>query len=150
MKKGSFPPQNMSLWHINYLKLIIFPIKKLILIGGKLLYNMVMVFTIHQHESATSTQVSAPPEPLSYLPPHPIPLGCSRTMALSALLHSSNLYWSSISHMILYMFQWYSFRSSHPHLLPQSPKVCSLHLCFFCCLAHRIVFIVFLNSINMH
>ena len=31
---GGFPPQNMSLWHINYLKLVIFLFKKLILIGG--------------------------------------------------------------------------------------------------------------------
>ena len=28
-----------------------------------------------------------------------------------------------------------SFKSSHPLPLPQSPKVCSLHLCLFCCLA---------------
>ena len=27
------------------------------------------------------------------------------------------------------MFHCYSLKSSHPHLLPQSPKVCSLHLC---------------------
>ena len=30
------------------------------------------------------------------------------------------------------MFQCYSLRSSHPHLLPQSQKVCSLYLCLFC------------------
>ena len=36
-----------------------------------------------------------------------------------------------------------------PHLLLQSPKICSLHLCLFCCLAYRVVVIVFLNSINM-
>ena len=28
----------------------------------------------------------------------------------------------------------YSLVSSHPRLLPHSPVVCSLHLCFFCCL----------------
>ena len=39
-----------------------------------------------------------------------------------------------VSHMIIYMFQCYSLKSSHPRLLPQSPKVCSLHLCLFCCL----------------
>ena len=43
------------------------------------------------------------------------------------------------THMRIYMFQCYSLRSSHPRPLPQSPKVCSLHLCLFCCLAHRIV-----------
>ena len=45
-----------------------------------------------------------------------------------------------VSHMIIiYMFQCYSLKSSHPHLLPQSPKVCSLHLCLFCCLAYRVI-----------
>ena len=31
------------------------------------------------------------------------------------------------------MFQCYSLKSSHPCLLPQSPKVCSSHLCLYCC-----------------
>ena len=31
------------------------------------------------------------------------------------------------------------FKSSHPCLLPQSPKVCSLHLCLFCYLAYRVI-----------
>ena len=75
------------------------------------------------------------PERSSHLPPHPIPLGCPSTQALSALFHASDLHWSSVSHMVIYMLQCYSLKSSHPHLLPQSPKVCSLRLCFFCCLA---------------
>ena len=29
--------------------------------------------------------------------------------------------------MVIYRFQCYSLKSSHSHLLPQSPKVCSLH-----------------------
>ena len=45
------------------------------------------------------------------------------------------------------MFQCYSLKSSHPCLLPQSLKVCSLHLCLFCCLAYRIIIITFLNFI---
>ena len=40
---------------------------------------------------------------------------------------------------IIYMFQCYSLNSSHPGLLPQSPKVCSLHQCLFCCLAYRVI-----------
>ena len=84
----------------------------------------------------------------SSLPPHPIPLGCPSALAFSTLFHASNLDWSSISHMVIYMFQCYSF-ISHPCLLPHSPKVCSLHLCLFCCLAYRIVITVFLNSIYM-
>ena len=65
------------------------------------------------------------PEPPSHPAPHPIPLGCPRAPALSALLHVSNLQWSSILHMVIYMFKCYSLIASHPRLLPHSPKVCS-------------------------
>ena len=51
------------------------------------------------------------------------------TQTLSAPFHASNLDWSSISQMVIYMFQCYSLKSSHPLPLPLSPKVCSLHLC---------------------
>ena len=37
--------------------------------------------------------------------------------------------WRSVSHRIIYMFQCYSLKSSHPCLLPQSPKVYSLSCC---------------------
>ena len=84
---------------------------------------------------------------LNPLPPHPIPLGCPRALALGALLHASNLHWSSILHMVIYMFQCYSLKSSHPRLFPQNPKVCSLLMCLFCCPACRIVLTVFLNFI---
>ena len=77
--------------HINFLKLFI-------LIGGYLFYNIVVVFDIHQHESATGAHVSRQPESPSHLPPHPSPLGCPRTWALSVLLHAWNSHWSSISH----------------------------------------------------
>ena len=85
----------------------------------------------------------------SHHPSHPIPLRCPCALALSALFHASNLDWSSVSRMVIYMFQCYSF-TSHPRLLWQSPKVCSLHLCLFCCLAYRVVITIFLNSIYMH
>ena len=74
--------------------------------------------------------------PHSHLPPHPIPQGHPSASALSTLSHSSNLDWWSISHMIIYISQWYSLKSSHPHLLPQNPKDCPLHLCLFCCIAY--------------
>ena len=89
------------------------------------------------------------PEPLSHLPPHPIPQGQPSAPAMSTLSHALNLDWRSISHMIIYMFQCYSLKSSHPHLLPQSPKDCFLHLCLFCCLAYRVIITIFLNSIHM-
>ena len=51
--------------------------------------------------------------------------------------------------MVIYIFQCYSLKSSHPHLLPQSPKVCSFYLCLFCCLMYKVVIIILLNSICM-
>ena len=89
------------------------------------------------------------PVPPSHLLPHPIPQGHPSAPALSTLSHVSNLDWRSISHMIIYMFQCYSLKSSHPCLLPQSPKDCSLYLCFFCCLTYRVIITIFLNSIYM-
>ena len=72
--------------------------------------------------------------PLSWDPshflPHPIPLGCPSALALSALFHASDLDWSSVSCVVIYMFQCYSLTSFHPRLLWQSPKVCSLHVSF--------------------
>ena len=70
-----------------------------------------VVYAIHQHESATGTLMSPnpeppshllspDPEPASYLPPNPIPLDCPRAPALSALLHASSLHWSSILAMV--------------------------------------------------
>ena len=37
----------------------------------------------------------------------------------------------------------------HPRLLPQSPKVCFIHLCLFFCFAYRVIVTIFLNSIYM-
>ena len=89
-----------------------------------------------------------PPSLNPFPPPSSlIPLGCLRALALSALLHASNLHWPSTLHVIIYMFQCYSLKSSHPLLLPHSPKVCSLHLCLFCCLIYRVIIIIFLNYI---
>ena len=66
--------------------------------------------------------------------------------APSTLYHASTLVWQFVSHMILYMFQCYSPKSSHPRPLPQSPKDCSMHLCLFCCLAYRVIVTIFLNK----
>ena len=50
--------------------------------------------------------------------------------------------------MIICKFQCCSLKLSNSQLLPQSPKVCSLYLCLFCCLAHRVIITIFLNSIH--
>ena len=88
-------------------------------------------------------------EPPFNIPPHPIPQDHPSAPALSTLSHTSNLDWWSISHMIIYMFQCYSLKSSHPHLLPQSPKVYSLHLCLFGYLVYKVIITTFLNSTYM-
>ena len=91
-----------------------------------------MVFAIHQHELPQVYMHPTHPEPLSHLPPCPIALGFSRALNLGVLLHASNLYWSSILYTVIYMFQCYSLKSSHPCLFPLSPKVCSLPPCLLC------------------
>ena len=106
-------------------------------------------FAIHQPELAQVYICPPHPEAPSHLPPHLIPPGCFRAPALVALLHALNLHWSSVLHMVTHMFQCYSPTSSHPGLLPQSPKVCLLSLCLFCCLIHRVVITIFLNFIYM-
>ena len=115
-----------------------------------LLYNIVWVFAIHQHEPATGVPVFPILNPSSHLSPHPIPLGHPSAPAPSMLYHAWNLDWRFVSHMILYMFQCHSPKSSHPHPLPRSPKDCSINQCLFCCLAYRVIITMFLNSIYMH
>ena len=102
-------------------------------------------FVINHHKWITGAHVFPHPE----LPSHPIPLGCPRAPTLRALLHASNLHWSSILHMIIYMFQCYSLKSPHFCLLLYSLKVCSLLLCLFFYLAYKSIVTVFLNSIYM-
>ena len=52
-----------------------------------------------------------------------------KLIQISLLYLASNLDWRFVSHMIIYMFQCHSPKSSHPHSLPQSSKDCSIHLC---------------------
>ena len=68
-----------------------------------------------------------------HVSPISLPIPSLRVTAMhwpwAPLSHASHLDWRSISHMIIYMFQCYSLKSSHPCLLPHSPKVCFLYLC---------------------
>ena len=88
-------------------------------------------------------------EPPSHLPSHSISVGHPHAPAPSMLYSASDIDWQFNSYMIVYMLQCHSPKSSHPLPLPQSPKVCSIHLCLFCCLAHRVISTIFLNSIYM-
>ena len=50
-------------------------------------------------------------------------------------------------YIVTYIFQCYSLILSQAPLLPHSPKVSSLHLCLFCCLAYRVLITVFFLNI---
>ena len=87
------------------------------------------------------------PNPPSHLPLHPIPLGLPSAPGPSTcLMHPT---WWSVSPLIIYMCRCCSLETSHPRLLPQGPKVCSIHLCLFLCFAYRVIVTIFLNSIYM-
>jgi len=131
----------MSLFFIYFFKIFIYFNWRVITL------QYCIGFAIHQHESATGVHVF--PILNSHLLPHTIPLGHPSAPAPSIQYHASNLDWQFVSHMILYMFQCHSPKSSHFRPLPQSPKDCSIHLCLFCCLVHRVIVTIFLNSIYM-
>ena len=76
-------------------------------------------FAIHNPPQVYTCSPSWTP---SHLPPCTIPLGHPSAPAPSILYPASNLDWRFISYMILYMFQCYFSKSSHPLPLPQSSK----------------------------
>ena len=136
-------------WGTLYKKLcFFFNINLFILIGGWLLYNIVLVLP-YINMNPPRVYMCSPFEPPSHLSPHTIPLGHSSAPAQSILYHASNLDWWFTSYMTLYMFQCHSPKSSHPLPLPQSPKDCSIHLCLFCCLSYKVIVTIFLNSTYM-
>ena len=94
--------------------------------GRYSVYNIGLVFALHQQESVTSTHVFPHPEPSSHLTPQTIVLCCSRALALGALHHAMNLHQlsgcpASCTELapviclctVMYMFQSYSLKSSH-------------------------------------
>ena len=114
-----------------------------------LLYNTVLVLPYinmnppRLYMSSQSWTPLPPPSPY-HLSGHP------SAPAPSILYPASNLDWWFISYMIVYMFQCHSPKSSHPLPLPHCPKICSIHLCLFLCLAYRVIITIFLNSMYMH
>ena len=112
------------------------------------LYNIVLVLP-YINMNLPRVYTCSHPEPPFHLPPSTIPPGHLSAPAPSILYHASNLDWRFVSYMTLHMFQCHSPKSSHPLPLPQSPKDCSIHQCLFCCLMHRVIVTIFLNSIYM-
>ena len=86
------------------------------------------------------------PETPSHFPPDTIPLGhpsapaWTRASCITPGLVICFIY----DHIHVSML----FLSDHPTLAlsHKSLKVCSIHLCFFCCLAYRVIITIFLNS----
>ena len=98
-----------------------------------------MVFAIHWHESAIGVHVSPilnpfrnslPIPSLKVIPVHQPWAPC--------LMHRT---WTGDLFIHISMFSQIILPSPSP-----SPKVCSLHLCLFCCLTYRVIINIFLNS----
>ena len=62
-----------------------------------------------------------------HVPPHPTLLSCQRALGLSTLCHTENFHQLSILHMVMYMFQCYSFNCPSPTILHCAQK--SVNLC---------------------
>lgn len=104
----------------------------------KIIYFNWWIITWQYHDdfllyiNMNQPQVCVPhPETRSHIPPHLIPLGCPRALASGCLFHASHLHWWSNLHMVMYMFQRYSHKSSHPCLLSWSQKSV-LYICLLC------------------
>ena len=108
------------------------------------LFIFFVVFAIHWHGSAMDLHVFPTLNPFPPLSPSH-PSGSSQCISPEHLSHASSLGWWSVSHLIVYLFQCFSLRTSHPRLLPQSPKVCSVHLCLLFCFAYRIIVTIFFS-----
>ena len=112
-----------------------------------------MVYTIHLHESA----MGACPSPILNPPLHLSPTPSSG-FSQSTIFEFPDSYikialviyfiYGNI-HFCMYVKSSHPLKSSHPCLLLKNPSL-SLHLCLFCCLAYRIVIIIFLNSIYIY
>ena len=97
-----------------------------------------MAFAVQQHELATGIHVPPDPEPSSpsfpnlslwVVPEHWLWVPC--------FMHQTCT--SHLFYIWYVQFQCCSLKSSHPRLLPLSPKVYSLLLCLLCCPACRIL-----------
>ena len=115
----------------------------LFLIGGWLLYNVVLVSAIQQCEAAKSIHRSPSPTP-----PHPSSLSQSTSLRLSV---SSSKLPQAIS---------FTYGSIYVPVLPPQfippysyrlcSQVCSLCLCLYSCPADRFISTIFLDSIYVH
>ena len=125
----------------GFLKFIYF------LIGGKLLYNFVLVSAIQKGESVIIVYISL----LSWASflPQPHPSRWSQSSRLGSLCYVATSHQLSILHMIVYICWCYFLYLSHYLLTPLCAQVYSLHLCFHSFLVNNFIGTIFLDSIYM-
>ena len=105
-------------------------------------------FAKHQHESTTGVHVfpilnpaptSLPIPSLWIIPVHQPQVSC--------ILHQI---WTGDSFHIWYYICFSAILPNHPTLsISHRVRKTVLYICLFCCLAHRLIIIIFLNSIYM-
>ena len=98
-------------------------------------------FATHHHESATSVHVFPIPKP------HP-----SGSSQCTSPEHPAPCIEPRLAIHFLYDIIHVSMPFSQ--IIPPSPsptesKICSVHLCLFCCLAYKVIITIFLNSTYM-
>ena len=89
-------------------------------------------------------------QPPSHLPHHPTPLSCHRALGFSSLHHIANSHYVSMLHMVICVFQCYSFNSSLHLLPPLHLQVYFLRLHLQCCPVNRFFHAIFLDYTYMH
>ena len=107
-----------------------------------------MFFATHQHGPAMGIHVFPHPKHLLPHPSPPVFLWLSQSTDFECPASCIKLALVICLHMVMYMFQCCSLKSSHPCLLPLSSKICVLHLCLLYCPACRIIITIFLKSIS--
>ena len=127
-------------------RFFLFVFLNLFLIGGWLLYNIVLASAIQQCESAVSLHIYPPSwtYPLSY----PVPLGCHRVPRSTPCVKQQ----LPISYLFcLWWCVWFSVTLSIHPTLSFPCCVQSLFLCLhvYSCPANRFINTIFLDSIYM-
>ena len=89
------------------------------LIGGWLLYHIVLVSAIHQHESVKGVHMSPPM--WTYLPPYPTPLDCHRALRWVPCIIQQIL--------TIYFTYGKMYFSSSSQFITTSPSPTVLHVC---------------------